>query len=199
MCWCSRMRTEKLGHIQDAIVTAILPKKMFQWMVVVLSNNKKFCPWSLITKGYPFLSLFLSATQVFQGHLMFLCSSKQAVRCFVCLGCAMHCLLASCKTHESWGKQFSQLFVLIQLKPTLRTRLQARKKWGPDAQLDGFSLLLLFIFVITKFVLWRKSIYRIIWKACILNKVCGYEAKSLVAHFVFVTRCWEYGILSTFF
>lgn len=99
-----------VGHAQDVIVTEVLPKKKkSQWMVTLLSNDEKFCPWSLMIKGCPFLSLFHSATQIFQGILMFVYSSKQAVRCSLCLGCAIHCIWASHKTHESGGKQLSQL------------------------------------------------------------------------------------------
>lgn len=130
-----------VGHAQDVIVTEVLPKKKkSQWMVILLSNDKRFCPWSLMMKGCPFLSLFLSATRVFfRGFWCF--SSKQAVRCSVCLGCAIHCILASHKTHEFWGKQLSQLCgrtIEANFKNTDRLK---KKKLDPNAQLGRLSFL----------------------------------------------------------
>lgn len=96
--------THKMSLSED------LPKKKkSQWMVILLINDENFCPRSLKIKQCPFLFIFLSATQIFQGILMFLYSWKQAARCSQCLGCAVHCILASHKTHASWGKQFSYL------------------------------------------------------------------------------------------
>lgn len=156
MHWCSRMRIEKLGDAQDVIVEDLPKKKKSQWMVILLSNDEN-CPRSLKINQCPFPFIFLSATQIFQGILMFLYSSKQAARFFQCLGCAVHCILASHKLMSPDESSF-HMCVIIILTPTLGRLWQFRKNWGPNA-VCSFFLLLLCIFIT---MLWRKRIYSII-------------------------------------
>lgn len=83
---------------------------------IFLSNEGKFCPWSLMIKECPFLSFFLVLLRFCRG---FWCSyhwPEQAVKCSACLGRAINCVMTYMSLEE--GSFHSSVVVL--LKPTLK-------------------------------------------------------------------------------
>lgn len=95
---------------------ALPNNKKSWWMVILLSNEEKFCPWSLMIKECPFLSFFLVLLRFCRG---FWCSyhwPEQAVKCSACLGRAINCVMTYMSLEE--GSFHSSVVVL--LKPTLK-------------------------------------------------------------------------------
>lgn len=182
-------------HAQDIIV---LPKeKKSQWMLILLSSDEKFCPWSLMIKECPFLSL--SASLISQCILMFLCSSTQAEELqwddLYVLRSTIHYILASHKTHESWEKQLSQLCGYT-IEANRTTLWHARRKF--TVMPSRIDLLSSPPRIYNIYALKKEDLQRYLRSVHPQWSLWPWRKKSLVTHFLLVTKYWEHGNLSTF-